>query len=53
MYPHYKVKLVIVNPNRPGRFLKFSKNLSEKIQSSISPQLRVPEDRRGPLRGGL
>ena len=34
----------MVNPNRPGRFLKFSKNLPKKFQSSISPQLRVPEE---------
>ena len=36
---------ITFNPNRPGRFLKFSKNLPKKFQSSISPQLRVPEER--------
>ena len=35
----------LFNPNRPGRFLKFSKNLPKNFQSSISPQLRVPEER--------
>ena len=30
-----------VNPNRPGRFLKFSKNLAKKFQSSISPTTRT------------
>ena len=32
-----------VNPNRPGRFLKFSKNLNENFKKLISPQLRAPE----------
>ena len=34
---------VLVNPNQPGRFLKFSKSLTKKFKS-ISPQLRVPEE---------
>ena len=50
------------NPNRPGRFLKFSKNFNKNFKKLISPQLRVPEKRtiarlKGlvlvPLRGGL
>ena len=33
----------LVNPNRPGRFLKFSKNLNKNFKKLISPQLRAPE----------
>ena len=33
------------NPNRHGRFLKFSKNLKKKFKKIISPQLRVPKKR--------
>ena len=37
------VKFEQFNPNRPGRFLKFSKNLNKNFKKLISPQLRAPE----------
>ena len=37
------VDLLYFNPNRPGRFLKFSKILNKTFKKLISPQLRAPE----------
>ena len=36
---------VYFNPNRPGRFFEIFEKFAKKIQLSISPQLRVPEER--------
>ena len=35
----------MLTPIDPGVFQNFQKKLTKKFQSSISPQLRVPEER--------